>query len=242
MDAQPAADRLDAVAHVAQPPLRRTVEREPRPVVAHLEAQRVVLGEVDPHARCRRSVLHRVLDGLHGGEVDGALDLEGMAGHAGSGDMDGDRGVARERLERAIEALLAERRGEDAHRVRAQVLEGSLGLDAECADRLGPRGGILVQRLLGEREPDPQRDQPLLGAVVQVALDPRALEIGRLRDPHAQLRELRRGPAEPGRGLLVAPSRQDERAHGRSAAPRRRGARCRGSARPAARDRPRRRR
>ena len=43
--------------------------------------------------------------------------------------------------------------------------------------------GARVQALLGQREADPQGDQSLLGAVVQIALEARALRVGGLDEP-----------------------------------------------------------
>src|SRR4029453_19405966 len=50
VDRQLSADRLHAVAHVAQPPVAVYAGSEPRPVVADLDGQEPVLGDRDPHA------------------------------------------------------------------------------------------------------------------------------------------------------------------------------------------------
>jgi hypothetical protein len=50
---------------------------------------------------------------------------------------------------------------------------------ADAGGRVGP------EQFLGEREPDAQSHEPLLRAVVQVALDARPLVVGRLGDPPA---------------------------------------------------------
>ena len=50
--------------------------------------------------------------------------------------------------------------------------------------------GIARHELLGELELDPQRDQPLLRAVVQVALEAPPLAVGRRQDPRARLAHL----------------------------------------------------
>ena len=53
-----------------------------------------------------------------------------------------------------------------------------------------PALGIVLEELLRELQLDPQRDQPLLGAVVQVALDPAPLVLGAGRDAGARELEL----------------------------------------------------
>ena len=74
-----------------------------------------------------------------------------------------------------------------------------LDVRAEPAQRGGALGVGAARALLGlELELDAQRDEPLLGAVVQVALDPAALLVGRRLDPRTRLAHLvqeRRAPA-----------------------------------------------
>ena len=88
----------------------------------------------------------------------------------------------------------------------------SVELDAELAHRQCPGRRIRLEQLLGQREPDPQHHQPLLRPVVQVALDPRPLLIGGLRDPPARLLELTQGAAEPRGAAIPAHRAQHERA------------------------------
>ena len=57
-------------------------------------------------------------------------------------------------------------------------LTGELGLLARLRDQPARAGGIGLQALLGEPEGERHADQPLLGAVVQVALDAPALLVG----------------------------------------------------------------
>src|SRR5829696_5410271 len=76
VDRQRAADRLDAVLHVAQPAGRASAGRgEAGPVVADLEGEGTVLAEGQPRRARARRVLVGVLQRLDAGEVDGRLDL-----------------------------------------------------------------------------------------------------------------------------------------------------------------------
>ena len=113
---------------------------------------------------------------------------------------------------------------------RPQLVERDLDLVAEHARPRRPRLGVGAHQLLGEREPDPQRDQPLLRAVVQVALDPRALEVRRRGDPLARALELRqRASASREREPLWERPRR-RATPPRTAAPRRRAGPRRGPA------------
>ena len=69
--------------------------------------------------------------------------------------------------------------GQAAACERAHLLQRLVDLGAEAAQELGLRG-VEDRGALGRQpELDPQRDQALLGAVVQVVLDPPALVLGR---------------------------------------------------------------
>ena len=70
----------------------------------------------------------------------------------------------------------------DAARELAQLPDRVLRLLARLGEQ--PRGarGIRRELRLGEPERDGDGDHPLLGAVVQVALDPPALGVGRFED------------------------------------------------------------
>ena len=56
----------------------------------------------------------------------------------------------------------------------------------EVGDHLRPAAGIALQRLASELQLDPQRDQVLLGSVVEIALDLAAGAIGGARQPLAR--------------------------------------------------------
>ena len=62
-----------------------------------------------------------------------------------------------------------------AAREGAELFERGVELVAEAFEARGAARGITLGERRGEAELDPERDEPLLRAVVQVALDPRAL-------------------------------------------------------------------
>ena len=66
----------------------------------------------------------------------------------------------------------------DAPRQLAQLLDGELGLLARLRHQLGRARGIGRDPRLGEAEGEGHGDQPLLGAVVEIALDAPALLVG----------------------------------------------------------------
>ena len=72
---------------------------------------------------------------------------------------------------------------EDPGGERAELVEGAVDVVGQPLEQLAGAGRAAGHHLLGELEPDPQRDEPLLAAVVQVALDPPALVVGRGEDP-----------------------------------------------------------
>ena len=66
-----------------------------------------------------------------------------------------------------------------------EVLERGLGVGGDLLDQVADRLVLVSHDLLREGELDPQGDQALLRAVVQVALDAPALRVGGVRDPGA---------------------------------------------------------
>ena len=58
---------------------------------------------------------------------------------------------------------------------RAQFVERAFGLEPEFAHLPDAGGGVGLEEFFGEADADAQRDQALLGAVVQIAFDLRAL-------------------------------------------------------------------
>ena len=114
-------------------------------------------------------------------------------------------GAVGQRLHGRREAAVGEhRRGNPARQV-AQLSDRRGRLLAGAANQLGGLG-LILEPLLGAAELDAERDQPRLGAVVQVALDPAqlgALDVERAAAGagqllHADLELARLGPAHGG--------------------------------------------
>ena len=93
-------------------------------------------------------------------------------------------------MQRVVEPAVGEHRRVDAVRERTQLVERLVHLVLELAQALDAALGIPPDDLLRQLELDPQRDEPLLGAVVQVALDPAPLVLGAGRDAGARELEL----------------------------------------------------
>ena len=64
---------------------------------------------------------------------------------------------------------------------------------------------IVAQLLLGEPEPDPERDQPLLCSIVQVTLDADALKVGRFGNALARVFHVVHRLRQVGHDALMAP-------------------------------------
>src|SRR3954447_9803120 len=71
----------------------------------------------------------------------------------------------------------------DAARELAQLLQRALQLAARCVEEPRRRGRVAVELALREAELERQRDQPLLRAVVEIALEPAALAHRHLDQP-----------------------------------------------------------
>ena len=72
----------------------------------------------------------------------------------------------------------------------AQLLQREVGLLARLADQLGGAGVGGFDPLLGHAQVQRERHQPLLRAVVEVALDAAPLGVGRSDDARARVLEL----------------------------------------------------
>ena len=144
------------------------------------------------HAR-RRRVLDGVGERLAGDEVRGRLDLRRRA-VGRRGDVDRDRGAAREVGERGGQALVQPRRA-DAGGDRAQVGDRGRDLVDGGVERRDEHLRLARERALQAPQHDAERDQPLLRAVVQVALEPAPLLVAGLGDPRA--RGLHLGQLQP---------------------------------------------
>ena len=148
--------------------------------------------DADGEERC--AAARRVLDRLGDGHVGRRLDRGKLTLRCQLAELHRQRRLVGERLERGRESRLAEDRRIDAVGELAQLVEGGRGL---VAGRVQHPGELLVTvgGRAGTREAQVvrQREQPLLGAVVEVALEPAPLGVARLDDPrarHAQIVEL----------------------------------------------------
>ena len=184
-------------------------------VVAHLDAQGAVVGEVD-HRRARAvRVLGRVLQRLEAAEVGRRLDLARVAADARGEQRRRQRRQQRRRAQRVDEPAIGERRRIDPARERAHLVDRVLDLGAEPAQRRGALRVLAVGLLGHQLELDAQRDEPLLGAVVEVALDPAALVVGGRLDARARVADLAQERARLRRQPLVVERHERVRRRGR---------------------------
>ena len=137
----------------------------------HLDSMRVgVLGGV-----CERFEDDEVRGRLNGqGEVPAAVDVE----RNGHGRAVGDGGKG------GLEAAIGEDAGMDSARELAELLERGIELGARDLELAGRRGVWLDTRFETSKD-QRNRDEPLLGAVVEVALDAAARAVLGLHDPRS---------------------------------------------------------
>jgi hypothetical protein len=74
----------------------------------------------------------------------------------------------------------------DPRRQQAHVVEGLLDVSSDLLEERRQRRGAVVGGPAGELQGNPERDQPLLHAVVQLVLDAAALRIGGGDQPRAR--------------------------------------------------------
>src|SRR5207247_10272113 len=94
---------------------------------------------------------------------------------AAQAQLDGKRRPVGERLERRVEPPVGEHCGMDAARELAELFEGDRELTPGPRKQLFRGRWIGGELRLGEAERDRERDESLLGAVVEVALEPAPL-------------------------------------------------------------------
>ena len=153
-----------------------------------------------------RRVLGDVLERLEHAEVGRRLDVLGIARRALDHDVDRHGRLERGGAHRAGQPVRGERRREDPCGQRAQLVEDAVDVVGQPLEQLACAGRAAGHHVLGELEPDPQRDQPLLAAVVEVALDPPALVVGRREDPRARGPQLAARAVDPlGEPLVLVP-------------------------------------
>ena len=120
----------------------------------------------------------------------------------------GHRGIERERSYRVAEATLGQHRRVDPGDQAAQLGQRPGGVLPRRGDQ-GHRGvGVGLDQSLGGSQRDAQRDQPSLGAIVQVPFDPPQLSGGSAHGVHPGRGE----PPHPADQLRVAPGQPGTRA------------------------------
>ena len=134
------------------------------------------------------AVLGDVGERLGDDEVGGGLDRRRRAVGERDVDLDRHRAAGGERRQRGVEPTVGQHRRVDAAHEVAQLADRQLGLLVGADDQLGGAGRVAarLEPLTGHAEVHRQRDEALLGAVVEVALD-----AARARSP--RLRPTRRG-------------------------------------------------
>jgi len=185
LDEEAAVERLDAVAEPAQAGALRVVGAA-HPVIRHLDDDSVA-GNADPYGdrprfRVLRDVRERFRDDVEDRHLDRArqrpveVDLE----------LDRDARALGQRLERGREAAIGEDRRMEAARQLAELLKGERELLARTAE--DRRGSVRIdpELRLGEPEGERERDEALLGAVVEVPFEPPPLGVGRVDEPRAR--------------------------------------------------------
>ena len=183
VDPQATVERLDSVAEAAEPG------------AGGVGAADAVVGDLDRHAAVRAHDVEsdargiRVLDDvgerLGGDEVHRCLDGVGQT-LGTDGQLDRHLRTPRERGEGGGEAFVGEDRRVDAARERAQLGEGVDDLGVRLGEELVDRRRAAVgEPAAGELEGEPDSEQALLCAVVDVALEAPPLGVAGLDDPRA---------------------------------------------------------
>ena len=152
----------------------------------------IPLGARDADLEPRRcGVLGGVRQSLGDHEVRRGLDRHRRPRVEVDRDLDGDRASCRERRERRIEAAVGEDRRVDSAREVAQLRECLLRVLVRLLDERPCSLRVGVELGAGASEVDRERGQPLLRAVVEVALDAPPLGDGSVDRLGALLRQLR---------------------------------------------------
>jgi hypothetical protein len=168
--------------------------------VADLKAQApATFMQVDGDGRLPTGVLERVLQRLQAYEVDGGLDIGRVTSKTLGIELGMKRRMGKRPMQGISEPALLQQSRLRAMYELAQVIERLLRLVGQLAEHVRPGGGLVCDTLGSEPEMDAQRDQSLLGAVVQIALQPAALL---LAGPHgAQSRGAQLAQGGPTVGL-----------------------------------------
>ena len=141
----------------------------------------------DGHHRVRRvGVLGDVGQRFGDDEVGRGLDRAREPFRQPALELDRHRRAAGERLQGGVQPALGEHGGMDARREIAQLVDRLPGVGERAVDELASAVDVGGEALARELELDHQRDEPLLGAVVEVAPEPSAFRVARLDDPRAR--------------------------------------------------------
>src|SRR5215212_3219757 len=111
-------------------------------------------------------MLEGILQSLEHTEVHRALHLGWVTPDLACAELDRNRAARADRPQRLWKPAIGEQRRVDAMRQCAQFVERLLDLTLELAEERHAALRILADQVLGELELDPQRDQPLLRAVM----------------------------------------------------------------------------
>ena len=182
MDLDRATQRADAIADVGEPGSQRPRSWiEPDAIIQHLEQQRSTLfSEQYVGFRARAGIFCGVLERFDAGKIDGGLQARWVAGNPIGLDVRWNGGPTASGLKRPPQALLAEQRWINPVRQRPHLVDGALYVVMQLIKELARPRGIAIQCGAGELRLDGQRDELLLGSVVQIALDSPALVVARL--------------------------------------------------------------
>ena len=118
-------------------------------------------------------------------EIRAGLDAGGQALVWYRVDVHGKRGVLRKGMQRRVQAGLDKDRRMDARRQLAQLLQCAAELFRRFGKRLRRVGSGAIEQLAGTAQPHRQRDQPLLRAVVEIALQAPSFDVSGLDDARA---------------------------------------------------------
>ena len=111
----------------------------------------------------------------------------------GDGDLDGKRQPILERGQRPAQPVLGERARMQPAGQLAQLLEPGVELTGGILQQLGRPGRVLVELGLGDAQQQRRCDEPLLGAVVEVALQSATLFVAGSNDAGARRLEILAG-------------------------------------------------
>src|SRR5881396_706132 len=166
----------------------------------------VLLGQRDPRSggvRVLRDVDERLADDV----VDGRLDRLRQPAFRHRAQLYGNGRARSHALEGRSEPTLRQHRRMDPAGQLAQLVEGELELLLRPFDELERAPVLLRKAVAGESQREGERDEPLLGAVVEVALEAPPFLVLRPEEPHA-------GGAEVALSLLALGDVADEAGEG----------------------------